>query len=157
MTTGASTQILLDDYDCDYYNALIFIPIVLIFLLINIPHLTIVGFKLRQAGLLLRLLDTNPATLLLFYHSNLLLVKCRQILTNTWLESKSLFHLYLQDGYKNSCSLSYPLHCEVGDLNSKQGPISLGMRYLKTDVSLPLTGDFTGKFVWICVSQTFRF
>lgn len=83
MTTGASTQILLDDYDCDYYNALIFIPIVLTFLLIYIPHLTIVGFKLRQAGLLLRLLDTNPATLLLLYHSNLLLVKCRQILTNT--------------------------------------------------------------------------
>lgn len=53
------------------------------------------------------------------------------------------YNIDTKDGYKNSCSLSYPLHCEVGDLNSKQGPISLGMRYLKTDVSLPLTGDFT--------------
>eukprot|EP00062_Callorhinchus_milii_P017880 gi/632970740/ref/XP_007901815.1/ PREDICTED: uncharacterized protein LOC103185229 isoform X1 [Callorhinchus milii] len=45
--------------------------------------------------------------------------------------------------YNSTCSLSYPLHCEVGDMNSKQGPISLGKRYLMNDVNLPLNGDFT--------------
>ncbi|XP_051883398.1 uncharacterized protein cusr [Pristis pectinata] len=53
------------------------------------------------------------------------------------------YYVDIKASYKYSCSLAYPLHCEVGDLNSKQGPISLGKRYLKTDVYLPLTGDFT--------------
>ncbi|XP_078079317.1 uncharacterized protein cusr [Mustelus asterias] len=45
--------------------------------------------------------------------------------------------------YLSSCSSAYPLHCEVGDLESKQGLLSLGKRDLKTDVHLPLYGDFT--------------
>ncbi|XP_072882964.1 uncharacterized protein cusr [Hemitrygon akajei] len=53
------------------------------------------------------------------------------------------YNIDIKANYKLSCSLATPLHCEVGDLNSKQGPISLGKRYLKTDVQLPLTGDFT--------------
>ncbi|XP_062927321.1 uncharacterized protein cusr [Mobula hypostoma] len=53
------------------------------------------------------------------------------------------YNIDTKANYKLSCSLATPLHCEVGDLNSKQGPISLGKRYLKTDVHLPLIGDFT--------------
>ncbi|XP_069756192.1 uncharacterized protein cusr isoform X2 [Narcine bancroftii] len=53
------------------------------------------------------------------------------------------YNIDIKDNYQYSCSLAYPLHCEVGDLKSKQGLISLGKRYLKTDVNVPLTGDFT--------------
>ncbi|XP_059508928.1 uncharacterized protein LOC132210778 [Stegostoma tigrinum] len=45
--------------------------------------------------------------------------------------------------YNLSCSSAYPLHCEVGDLESKQGLLDLGKRHLKNDVYLPLHGDFT--------------
>ncbi|XP_038678163.1 uncharacterized protein cusr [Scyliorhinus canicula] len=52
------------------------------------------------------------------------------------------YNIDLGDSYKFSCSSSYPLHCEVGDLESKQGFLSL-KRHLKNDVYLPLYGDFT--------------
>uniref|UniRef100_UPI00398F3DEE uncharacterized protein cusr n=1 Tax=Pristiophorus japonicus TaxID=55135 RepID=UPI00398F3DEE len=52
------------------------------------------------------------------------------------------YNIDTEASYQRSCSLS-PLHCEVGDLYSKQGPISLGNRNLKNDVNLPLNGDFT--------------
>ncbi|XP_041065345.1 uncharacterized protein cusr [Carcharodon carcharias] len=45
--------------------------------------------------------------------------------------------------YQFSCSSAYPLRCEVGDLESKQGLLSLGKRQLMNDINLPLYGDFT--------------
>ncbi|XP_060698253.1 uncharacterized protein cusr [Hemiscyllium ocellatum] len=52
------------------------------------------------------------------------------------------YNIDTQAGYKSSCSSAYPLHCEVGDLESKQGLLDLGKRHLKNDVYLPLYGDF---------------
>ncbi|XP_023676080.1 uncharacterized protein cusr [Paramormyrops kingsleyae] len=42
-----------------------------------------------------------------------------------------------------SCSARHPLHCEVGDLTNKHGPVDLTIRQLFTDANLQLTGDFT--------------
>ncbi|XP_067858199.1 uncharacterized protein cusr [Heptranchias perlo] len=53
------------------------------------------------------------------------------------------YNIDTEASYQYSCSSAYPLHCEVGDLASKQGPISLGNRHLKNDINLPLNGDFT--------------
>ncbi|XP_051778125.1 uncharacterized protein cusr [Erpetoichthys calabaricus] len=53
------------------------------------------------------------------------------------------YGLRIGGGYYNSCFRVNPLNCEVGDLNSKQGPVSLGIRQLYTDANLPLAGDFT--------------
>ncbi|XP_067909126.1 uncharacterized protein cusr isoform X2 [Heterodontus francisci] len=53
------------------------------------------------------------------------------------------YNIDTEASYRFSCSLAYPLHCEVGDLESKQGLIHLGKRHLKNDINLPLYGDFT--------------
>ncbi|XP_043911648.1 uncharacterized protein LOC122788835 [Protopterus annectens] len=45
--------------------------------------------------------------------------------------------------YNFSCSMGYPLYCEVGDMTMKHKAIILGSRQLLNDANLPLSGDFT--------------
>ncbi|KAK6300708.1 hypothetical protein J4Q44_G00288060 [Coregonus suidteri] len=43
----------------------------------------------------------------------------------------------------SSCSRDNALSCEVGDLTTRQGTVSLTHRQLYTDTSIQLAGDYT--------------
>ncbi|XP_018430537.1 PREDICTED: uncharacterized protein LOC108803196, partial [Nanorana parkeri] len=50
-----------------------------------------------------------------------------------------------QGGNWSWCGPQESLHCRVGDLMGKHGPISTRNRVMLTDTHLPLAGDFTGQ------------
>ncbi|KAG9261310.1 hypothetical protein AMEX_G26316 [Astyanax mexicanus] len=53
------------------------------------------------------------------------------------------FNPFNMTAQSSSCSQLTPLACEVGDLTSKHGSISLTQRQLYTDSQMQLAGDFT--------------
>lgn len=58
-------------------------------------------------------------------------------------EAYNPYRIYKGTGSNSSCSQGYPLHCAVGDMTGKHGPITATKRQLVTDGNLPLTGDFS--------------
>ncbi|KAK1166676.1 hypothetical protein AOXY_G13384 [Acipenser oxyrinchus oxyrinchus] len=64
------------------------------------------------------------------------------------------FKMSIGAGYSTNCSPGHPLSCMVGDMTSKQGPVSLGNRQLLTDANLPLAGDFTVVYRSIVLKST---